>query len=278
MFVRSWPIVLAMALGVAVVLVVWLVEPLTVRAREREPVDFSVRIAARLTDDGRIEFGLQQLDVDGEPLALLLADARFVPADLAHHRWLNGTEVICSSQGYAEPDEQSQGQINDLHQVKVQIQARLHPTRNQIEFGLVHQIAYVSGMEDDFSELLVPRQRFFPSGITHQRWLYSSRIEFTVTFGDETLMSADSTMENETGETDADRYVPETHATEEENDDAWTTTIPGCDLEVEDVRLISDECIVRLIEFCRMYDDFPECGILERLDPDRLAQLQGHVP
>ena len=46
------------------------------------------RINARLTDDGRIEFGFTPADAER-----ILTDARYFPAEIRHTRWLRSTEI-----------------------------------------------------------------------------------------------------------------------------------------------------------------------------------------
>ena len=63
--------------------------------------DAEVRISARRLDDGRTEFALQQR-VDGEWQERQLPDARYIPADLAHDRWLNSSALLVETE--ADPE------------------------------------------------------------------------------------------------------------------------------------------------------------------------------
>ena len=83
----------------------------------------------------------------------------------------------------------------------------MHPTRKLVEFALRHQ-APRDG-DTDLSGPLFPRQRFFPSGLAHHRWLFTSPLTFTVVFEDVGMMFAESTLEHADGLTDGNRYSHE---------------------------------------------------------------------
>ena len=60
-----------------------------------------VRVNARKLDDGRVEFGIQQLDAEGRWSERILPRSRFLPADAAAGAWLHGsatTLVVNSAQ------------------------------------------------------------------------------------------------------------------------------------------------------------------------------------
>lgn len=81
---------------------------------------YRVRIAARLTDDQRIEFGLRQLDQSDSPVSLFLAEARFFPLAVDHERWLTGGEVVCPARPHHRPtrgrNRAGRGQFDSLGQ------------------------------------------------------------------------------------------------------------------------------------------------------------------
>ena len=230
---------------------------------------YRVRIAARLADDQRIEFGLQQLDQHDHPVSLFLAEARFFPLSVDHERWLTGGEVVCPAltidqrEGATEP-----AGISSIRSAKVQIRARMHPERQQVEFGLAHQIPYERGMADDYSEVLLPERRFFPGKIAHQRWIYSSALEFTIHYGTEQLMGGDSTMEHADGLVDADRPGPAPPLLE--------VTIEQClpEFHPDSTEFVRSDCIPLMVEYCQPERAAIECTVLRRNHASEIARLE----
>ncbi len=257
----------------AVVLAGLTVLHLDVAAESGAGETYRVRIAARLTDDQRVEFGLQQLDQDHHPVSLFLAEARFFPLSVDHERWLTGGEVVCPAltidqrEGATEP-----AGISSIRSAKVQIRARMHPERQQVEFGLAHQIPYERGMADDYSEVLLPERRFFPGKIAHQRWIYSSVLEFTIHYGGEQLMGGDATMEHADGGLDAGRPGPAPPLFE--------VTIEQClpEFHPDNTELVSAECIPLMVEYCRLERAAIECAFLRREHASQIADLEANEP
>ena len=102
---------------------------------------FLVRIIARQLEDGRIEFGLRAGSNEHLP-----AD-RFVEPDVSHRRWLSSSVIP----------------LGDTKGVRL-IARRL--ASGWTEFGI-----RVEGIDTEH----LPRTRFFPATVDHQRWLTSNR-------------------------------------------------------------------------------------------------------
>ena len=64
---------------------------------ERTTSEAEVRIVARLLDDGRTEFGLQQRRTDGSWGERLLPDVRFFPTDATVGRWLRSSPLTVTA-------------------------------------------------------------------------------------------------------------------------------------------------------------------------------------
>jgi len=103
----------------------------------------SVRVIARLLDDGRVEFGLRTPTGDQFPRA------RFFPTTITHENWLVSSSL-------ALPDGTA-----------VRIIAR-RAGETRLEFGV---------RLDDPREEFLPRARFFPRTATLDRWLISTAVE-----------------------------------------------------------------------------------------------------
>ena len=202
-------------------------------------------------------------------MSLFLAEARFFPLPVDHERLLTGGQVVCPAltidqrEGATEP-----AGISSIRSAKVQIRARMHPGRQQVEFGLAHQIPYESGMADDYSELLLPERRFFPGEIAHQRWIYSSALEFTIHYGGEQLMGGDATMEHADGGLDADWRAPAPGLFE--------VTLEQClsEFHPDSTALVSTDCIPLMVEYCRGERAAIECAFLRREYPSEIARLE----
>ena len=108
---------------------------------EDQQSTFLVRIIARQLEDGRIEFGLRAGANDRLP-----AD-RFVDPDVSHRRWLSSSVIPL-------------GDTNGVRLIARRIAG------GWTEFGLRGE-----GLETEH----LPRARFFPAGVEHQRWLVSNR-------------------------------------------------------------------------------------------------------
>lgn len=110
-----------------------------------------MRVAARKTEAGRIEFGFQERGPGGQWGERVLPRQRFFP-EVDHHRWLASSGVRLAAA-----------------EVVVRILARRTET-GRIEFGLQW-----STLRGEWGERLLPRQRFFPE-VDHQRWLHSTPV------------------------------------------------------------------------------------------------------
>ena len=111
-----------------------------------------MRIVARLLEDGKIEFGLQQRRADTTWGEQQLPERRLFPADAAVDRWRWSEEL-------------------DLGFSVVRITARKIPD-GTVEFGLQQR-----GADDVWGERLLPTRRFFPAEATVDEWLPSSSLD-----------------------------------------------------------------------------------------------------
>lgn len=229
---------------------------------EVQPVDFAVRIAARLTADERIEFGIQLLDRNGGPGALLLPQQRFFPLSITHHEWLKTPGVACESLPYTDSGaDLSDERLRQFKSTKVQIRARVHPTRHQVEFALRHELPAAGG-GPPYSDPMFPEKRFFPGDVSHHKWLYSSDILFTILYGAEGYMAGDATMDSVDGSIQP-RWVD----IYEYRDSP--TPLPEClsILDAEGPVFMSGGCIIPMIRHCRDHRDILECRNFRRLWP-----------
>ena len=106
----------------------------------------TVRVIVRLAEDGRVEFGLRTADGDLSPRG------RYFPRTVTHNRWLVSRPVALSDG------------------TDVRIIARRSPD-GRIEFGI-----RTNGSDED----LLPRGRYFPSAVSHNRWLQSTPLTLPV--------------------------------------------------------------------------------------------------
>ena len=125
----------------------------------------AVQVRARLAPNGKIEFGARR--ADGEDvlprnrfLPTSVVDGRITPEErITHGRWLRSSPIDLGD-GYT-----------------VQVIARVKPNDGRIEFGL-----YVDGVDAAIGEynsgaaepMFLPRGRYFPATISHNRWLSSN--------------------------------------------------------------------------------------------------------
>ena len=112
-----------------------------------------VRVAARLVEDGRFEFAVQQRLDDGSWGDRVLPQRRFFPAQPGHDRWLFATPVTVSASAF---------------EVEVRVAAR-RLADGRTEFGLRQLLA-----DGTWSEPGLPRGRFVPPTVEVDRWLGSS--------------------------------------------------------------------------------------------------------
>ena len=129
---------------------------------ERTTSEAEVRIVARLLDDGRTEFGLQQRLSSGSWGERLLPDVRFFPADATVGRWLRSSPLSVTIEA------------GDAAATLRVVARELDDGR--IEFGLQQRLSGGS-----WGERLLPDVRFFPAGATVGRWLRSSPLTVTAT-------------------------------------------------------------------------------------------------
>ena len=119
-----------------------------------------VRIVARLLDNGKIEFGLQQRQDNNAWGDRRFPRARLFPADSAVGRWLVSSAISLS---VAES-------TNDFAEdIAVRIVARKRDD-GRVEFGLQQRD------NGSWGERVLPPRRYFPQSATVERWLGSSEI------------------------------------------------------------------------------------------------------
>ena len=120
-----------------------------------EPTIDELRIAARRTADGRIEFALQERAGGGSWGDRRLPRQRFMPADAETDRWLASSALTI---------ETADGERN------VRIAAR-SMADGRIEFALQER-----GFDDSWDDRRLPRARFYPSDPSVIRWMVSSEL------------------------------------------------------------------------------------------------------
>ena len=122
----------------------------------------TVRLVARLLENGKIEFGLQQWEHDDDWSDRIFPRARLFPAETAVGRWLVSSPIRLSVA------ESANDFADDTH---VRIIAR-RQANGRVEFGLQQS--------DDggttWGEQVLPTRRYFPTSATALRWLGSSNI------------------------------------------------------------------------------------------------------
>ena len=122
----------------------------------------TVRLVARLLENGKIEFGLQQRLHTEAWSDRIFPRARLFPADTAVGRWLVSSAITLSV------SESATDFAEDTH---VRIIARKQAD-GRVEFGLQQS--------DDggttWGERMLPTRRYFPTSATALRWLGSSNI------------------------------------------------------------------------------------------------------
>ena len=219
------------------------------------PADFTVQIAARLNPDGRVEFGLRLLDREGNPGERLTGPERFFPRQLDHHRWLKASPIQISQPSAAHNGEDEVAQVR--------IVARIHPTRDQIEFGLQYELPEWETSEDNggYSERIYPSKRFWPESVDHHRWLYASETVFTVHYREfiETM--------SEAGTLGQVPYVQVPIPSE---------TVDSCVGQIaEDAEaMVSGQCEEVLAEYCESHQENTWCRqlIASKAEAERRAQ------
>ena len=241
MSVRRW-------LAVALLLAALALAPWPAGAQE-DSEEFAVRIAARLNSDGRVEFGLQRIDDQGGRGELRLEAKRFFPADIQHFRWLTGSATfMLEAPHYDAHSYDDPGVPPAARGVLVRVTARRNPN-GRIEFGLQHRREDLPH-DPVYSDRLLPPKRYWPSDVTHHRWLYSSEIRFTVIWptGDG-VMEADASME----------YVDDdVGPNSSEGDPVWNEAACVA-LITEGKWMVPTECEALLQHRCHEFPNVIEC-------------------
>ena len=136
-----------------------LLVPAAVSGQEPAVGDVEVRVVARRTADGRVEFGLQQRQPDDTWGKTQLPSRRFFPTSAAVGRWLQSSPVSLSA---PQP-----------HGLLVRVVAR-RAADGRVEFGLRQRQP-----DDTWGETQLPSRRFFPTSAAIGRWLQSSPVTIT---------------------------------------------------------------------------------------------------
>ena len=127
-----------------------------------EAASDTVRLVARLLENGKIEFGLQQWQHDSTWSDRIFPRARLFPADTAVGRWLVSSAITLSVAASA---------TDFAEDTSVRIIARKQAD-GRVEFGLQQSDDGGSTWGDQ----LLPTRRYFPASATALRWLGSSNI------------------------------------------------------------------------------------------------------
>ena len=122
-----------------------------------------MRIVARLLEDGKVEFGLQQLR-DGSWSGRILPRARLFPLSTSAGSWLASTPVTLTVAELAD----------DLAaDATVRIVA-LKRDDGKVEFALQQQ------QDGSWSDRVLPGRRLFPPTAAVGRWLVSSTLTLDI--------------------------------------------------------------------------------------------------
>lgn len=121
----------------------------------------TLRLVARLLENGKIEFGLQQRQHDGAWSSRIFPKARLFPTDAAVGRWLVSSAITLSVAD--SPDDFAE----DTH---VRIAARKNAD-GRVEFGLQQ-----SADGTTWGDRMLPSRRYFPASANTLRWLGSSNL------------------------------------------------------------------------------------------------------
>lgn len=237
------PSLLLPFLATMLVLVALAAQTETARAQTSE--EFVLRIAARLNPDGRIEFGIQRIDAEGTPRLLHLERKRFFPSDVTHHRWLTGSPTFLAQAPHYDLDGRAPAGVRSS---KARVVARVHPTDGRVEFALQHELDLDqrNSWSEDYSEPVFARKRFFPSDVTHHRWLYSTHISFTRTWADDAMMEAEPTLDPEVEESTI--YPPPP-----------PVTLEQCLTDIAARAMPAEDCDDLMKAYCAEHPDFVWC-------------------
>ncbi len=111
--------------------------------------DLNVRIAFRLLDDGRVEFGLQEQSAEGEWSETSLPEQRYLPASGLSEQWRGGGEVTIGS---------------FAHLLEARVSARRGPD-GQVEFAVERRVNRRA-----WSERLLSDDRFLAADAEADVW------------------------------------------------------------------------------------------------------------
>lgn len=214
--------------------------------------EFRFRIAARLHENGtHLEFGIQRIDAEGNPRLLHLQNRRFFQLSLNHHRWLTADHAFLVQAPYYDArDLEVIGRPARIYGAKVRVVARIHPTREQVEFGASYELdasQLPGSSDDDYVAPVFPKVRFYPHGIDHHRWLYSSELRFTRVWSGSAMMDAEATMEDDGREVVITPPPPQT----------TETCLADINLDID--AMLGEECEDLLVAYCEVHPGHAWC-------------------
>ena len=134
-------------------------------ASHRAGSDVVVRIVARLGDDGRVEFALQEQNTAGAwSNYYLFPRARFFPTTATVGSWLVSSEIVAHSREVASAV------------ATVRISGR-RTSAGRIEFALQQRVLGIDpSVQPAWTDRFLPQARFFPATATIGTWLVSTRL------------------------------------------------------------------------------------------------------
>ncbi len=219
-------------------------------AHAEDSEEFVLRVAARLNPDGRLEFGIQRIDDEGAPRLLHLEHERFFPQDVTHHQWLRGSATFLVQAPHYDLKGRDPSLPSGTRSAKARVIARVHPTDGRVEFAVQHELDLDQRTVwyEDYSEPVFTTKRFFPSDVTHNRWLYSTEIRFTRAWADDSMMEAEPTLDPEVEEGPSTPPPP--------------STLEQClaDIAQSIEAMLSERCTdILMPAYCAEHPDFAWC-------------------
>ncbi len=209
--------------------------------------EFVFRVAVRLHTNGtHLEFGIQRLDHERQPRGIHLEYHRFVALDTDHHRWLHADPSHLRQAPHYDPESVN----TSVNNTRVRVVARLHPTRGLFQFGAQYELdssQLSGGNTDDYAPIVLDRKQFFPSDISHHRWLYTGEIRFSRVWSGDATMTTMPTMEDEGSDT--------------ETTPSRTMDLGACLIawDPKSLGMYPDECDDEMAGYCDDDPDHPSC-------------------
>ena len=262
--------VLVGMLGVVVGLMALALMPEEAGAQVSE--DFVVRVAARLNENGRVEFGIQRLDADEQPRLLHLEDRRYFPRSVDHHRWLKGWPSLLLQAPYYDSEDYSDANVPQTARgVSARVVARRNPDSDRIEFAIEPKLDASQLPNSDvaaYGSPLIGQRRFWSDSITHNRWLYGSPLQFTRVWSNAGTLEAEPTLEDD-GSVSANPNSGASPVTE---------TAAGCleAIALNSEAMVSEECASILATYCVDHQEVEYCR--EHYSPEEKEEEPASTP